>query len=227
MVYATEPHAFDHQRTELLETLASDLGLGLDRLRSLHALEQKTAEVEEQNARLQGVFDSQFDPFVLLETVRDEAGNPVDLRYVAVSDATLEFNRLTRDADDRAHPPELFPGQQADGSLAGYLNVVATGVPIVMDDFEYFHEPRQETVRLDIRAVKSGDGVAITFRDVTARHAAAAALPRARSATGSSPCMRPTWSGRPSPASASRGRPSPSPRSSAGNRRRSSAGLSS
>ncbi len=45
MVYAAEPNAFDRQAQELLETLASDLGLGLDRLRSLQALEQKTAEV--------------------------------------------------------------------------------------------------------------------------------------------------------------------------------------
>jgi diguanylate cyclase (GGDEF)-like protein/PAS domain S-box-containing protein len=169
MVYATEPNAFDRQAQELLETLASDLGLGLDRLRSVQALELKSAEVEEQNARLQGVFDSQFDPFVLLETVRDETGAPVDLRYVAVSDATLEYNRLSRDQMIGHTIAELFPGQVTDGSLAGYFSVVETGVPIVMDDFEYFHEPRQETVRLDIRAVKSGDGVAITFRDVTQR----------------------------------------------------------
>jgi len=169
VVAATEAHAFDDRAATLLTTLASDLGLGLHRLRSVTALARTTTEAEEQNARLQGVFDSQFDPFVLLETVRDASGAPVDLRYVAVSDATLEYNQLTR-AQMIGHTiVELFPGQVDDGSLAGYFSVVETGVPIVMDDFEYFHEPRQEMVRLDIRAVKSGDGVAITFRDVTAR----------------------------------------------------------
>ena len=176
VVAAAEPHAFDQRATGLLETLASDLGLGLHRLRSLQALEESSRQLEEQNDRLRGVFDSQFDPFVLLETVHDESGTPVDLRYIAMSDATLEYNRLSREEMIGHTISELFPGQVADGSLAAYLSVVATGTPIVMDDFEYFHEPREETVRLDIRAVKSGDGVAITFRDVTRRHEAAAAL---------------------------------------------------
>jgi diguanylate cyclase (GGDEF)-like protein/PAS domain S-box-containing protein len=176
VVAAAEGDAFDERAVALLETLASDLGLGLHRLRSLRALEQSTLQLEEQNARLQGVFDSQFDPFVLLEAVRDDSGTAVDLRYIAMSDATLEYNRLTREEMLGHTISELFPGQVNDGSLAAYLSVMETGAPIVLDDFEYFHEPRQETVRLDIRAVKSGDGVAITFRDVTQRHEAAAAL---------------------------------------------------
>ena len=67
MVYAAEPHAFDEQA----QRPAGDAGLR-PRPRAwiasaaLRALQQKTAEVEEQNARLRGVFDSQFDPFVLL-----------------------------------------------------------------------------------------------------------------------------------------------------------------
>ena len=52
MVYATEANAFDERARELFETLASDLGLGLDRLRSIRALEEKTAEAEQQRARI-------------------------------------------------------------------------------------------------------------------------------------------------------------------------------
>jgi len=176
VVAAAEPRSFDDRATHLLETLASDFGLGLHRLRSLRALEEATRAAAEQSARLRGVFDSQFDPFVLLEAVRDETGAAVDLRYIAASDAALEYNQLTREQLIGHTIGELFPGQKDDGSLAGYLSAIETGVPVVLDDFEYFHEPRQNRVRLDIRAVKSGDGVAITFREVTARHEAAAAL---------------------------------------------------
>ncbi len=52
MVYATEANAFDQRAQELFETLASDLGLGLDRLRSIRALKGKTLEIEEQRARI-------------------------------------------------------------------------------------------------------------------------------------------------------------------------------
>jgi diguanylate cyclase (GGDEF)-like protein/PAS domain S-box-containing protein len=52
MVYATEANAFDLRAQELFETLASDLGLGLDRLRSIRALKEKTLEIEEQRSRI-------------------------------------------------------------------------------------------------------------------------------------------------------------------------------
>lgn len=52
MVYATETSAFDDRAQQLLETLASDLGVGLHRLRSIRALSEKTAEIERQSAAL-------------------------------------------------------------------------------------------------------------------------------------------------------------------------------
>ncbi len=176
VVAASDPHTFDGRATELLETLASDVGLGLHRLRSLRALEEATRELETQNARLRGVFDSQFDPFVLLEAVRDDAGHVIALRYAAASDAALDYHGLTRDQLVGHLLADILPGLVADGTHAAYLEVVATGVPLVLDDFPYADDRSGITHRFDVRAVKAGDGVAVTFRDVSARHDAAAAL---------------------------------------------------
>lgn len=176
VVAAAEPHAFDDRSATLLETLASDLGLGLHRLRSVHALTRTTAEVEEQNRRLQGVFDSQFDAFVLLQAVRDEAGAAMDLQYSAVSDAALAFHGLSREEMIGHSLQAVLPGLVATGAHAVYLNVVESGIPVALDDFEYVDDHTGESRRFDVRAVKAGDGVAITFRDVTARAEAARRL---------------------------------------------------
>ncbi len=53
VVYATEPRAFDDKAVHLLEALASDLGMGLERLRGVRALAEKTREAEESRARMQ------------------------------------------------------------------------------------------------------------------------------------------------------------------------------
>ena len=174
VTYANEAHAFDSAAQELLEDLAAEVGLGLERI-------EANRQLRVQRERLRGVFDSYFDPFVLLEAVRDDSGALVDLRYVEASDAACEHNGLTREEMIGSTIIELFPGQRDDGTLAGYFHTIETGEPVILDDYRYFHEPRQEWCRYDIRAVKSGDAVALTFRDVTARHEDRVALERSES----------------------------------------------
>ncbi|MHB1212909.1 MAG: GAF domain-containing protein [Candidatus Nanopelagicales bacterium] len=85
MVYAPDLHAFDDDAHWLMTVLAADLGLGIERLRSM-------GEVRRQRLRLQDALQSQFDPFVLLEAVRDEDGAIVDFRFLEASDAAIDFN---------------------------------------------------------------------------------------------------------------------------------------
>ena len=79
MVYATEANAFDQRAQELFETLASDVGLGLDRLRSIRALKEKTLEIEEQRAR---IAESEARYRLLAE-------NSSDVVWQAYADGTL------------------------------------------------------------------------------------------------------------------------------------------
>lgn len=165
VVHSHDPHAFDTTEMNFLEVLATDLGVGLERLRAVHNL------AGEQD-RLRGMMRGLLEPVVLLDPLRDADGRIVDLVYTEFSDAALAFNHLTREQMLGARLSELFPGQQADGSLAAYINTIESGEPIVMDDVEYFHEVRQESLRMDIRAARSGTGIAIAFRDVTERYVA-------------------------------------------------------
>ena len=111
-----------------------------------------------------------------MEGVRDESGRLVDLRYVEANAAACAYNRLTRDQMIGARLLDLFPGQLEHGPLRQYFHTIETGEPTVLDDCSYGHEILAEDRRYDIRAAKCGDGIALTWRDVTDRHRAAQAL---------------------------------------------------
>ena len=179
MVYAAEPHTFDRAGAgRCWRRWPPTSAWAWTGCAACAPSSRRPPRSRSRTPGCRACFDSQFDPFVLLEAVRDEAGTPVDLRYAAVSDAALEYNGLTPRADDRATPHRAAPRaawrrhasrptsrvvETGRAGRAGRLRVLPRSAPAVAH-------------RFDIRAVKSGDGVAITFRDVTARPAAAQRL---------------------------------------------------
>ncbi|MEI8082850.1 MAG: PAS domain S-box protein, partial [Actinomycetes bacterium] len=146
-------------------------------LRDVHeqVLAQRAVDVEK--GRLQATMDSLLDPHVVFEAVRDDSGRIVDFVYTDANDAACSYNGVERGALVGAHLLDLLPGHQATGLLALYSQVVDTGEPLVLDDFSYELELLGgESRYFDIRAVRVSDGLSYTWRDVTDRHNAAAAL---------------------------------------------------
>ena len=176
VVYVAEPYAFNALAQDLLEGLAADLGYGLRRLRDVESLTRTTQEAIRDRERLQAIFDSQFDPLVLVESVRDDDGTLIDLRYVEANAAAIAYNRLPREQLIGARLLDLMPAMKTEGLLAQYFHAIETGTPVILDDFAYDHELVGEQRRYDLRAARSGDGLAVTWRDISDRHASAASL---------------------------------------------------
>ena len=64
----------------------------------------------------------------------------------------------------------LLPGHASNGLLTAYVSVVDTGEPLSLDDDAYASELADGQTRwFDNRAVKVGDGLSFTWRDVTDR----------------------------------------------------------
>jgi diguanylate cyclase (GGDEF)-like protein/PAS domain S-box-containing protein len=179
-VYAEETGAFDDLALLLLEDLAADLGYGLARVRQGVQLRDLVQVAESGARRLRATLDSLLDPFVLLESVRDEAGRLVDLRYADANDAGVGYNRRPREELIGATMLELFPGLFSNGPLASYFEAIETGEPMILDDVPYGNEMFGETRYYDLRGVKNGDGLALTWRDVTERKRAAQELSDSR-----------------------------------------------
>jgi diguanylate cyclase (GGDEF)-like protein/PAS domain S-box-containing protein len=179
-VYAAEPGSFDDLALTLLEDLAADLGFGLSRLRAAARLEEALAEQEQGASRLRATLDSLIDPFALLESVRDEQGRLVDLRYVDANDAGVAYNRMSREELIGSTMLTLFPALLHSGPLAAYFHAIETGEPMVLDDVPYVNEMFGTMRYYDLRGVRTGDGLALTWRDVTERRLEAEELAASR-----------------------------------------------
>ncbi len=128
-------------------------------------------------ATLQAAIDSMLDPYAVLQAVRGSDGTIVDFHYLIANDAACRFNQRSSEQLIGASLREIHPEVTSSGLFDAYLAVVETGEPLVLDDWSY----RQELLggeerRYDVRAVRIGDAVGQTWRDVTDRYRDAQAL---------------------------------------------------
>jgi diguanylate cyclase (GGDEF)-like protein/PAS domain S-box-containing protein len=115
------------------------------------------------------VFAATIDPIIVLGAVRDDAGSIVDFEYLDANPAACAYNGLARDDLVGRRMLDLFPGL-ADTQLEVNRRVVETGEALAIDAQTYANEIFDGDQRYyDIRAVKLGDGLLYTWRDVTER----------------------------------------------------------
>jgi diguanylate cyclase (GGDEF)-like protein/PAS domain S-box-containing protein len=136
----------------------------------IQAVVQARTALENERARLRATVDSLLDPHVMLEAVRDEKGRIVDFLYADANEAACRYNRL-----DRAHFVgrrllELLPAHTSSGLLDMYREALESSRPLVLNDFVYPHEILAEDRRYDIRAIRVGNALSFTWRDVTDRY---------------------------------------------------------
>lgn len=122
------------------------------------------------------------DPYVMHEAVRDPDGEIVDFRYVAANAAAIADLGLTRQ--------QLFASTllglhvlTGDGILFDqFVEVVQSGEPLILEDFEYPSTPPKGDRRFyDISANRVGDGLGVSWWDVTQRYRSDRAVAKAES----------------------------------------------
>ncbi len=127
-------------------------------------------------ARLRATLDSLLDPHVYLEAVRDAAGGIVDFVFVDANDAACDYNHRSWDEMSGTLLLETLPGHLETGIFAQYVRVVDSGQPLVADGLPYFNEFLRQDRICDVRGIRVGDGLSLTWRDVTERIEAARTL---------------------------------------------------
>lgn len=130
------------------------------------------SELERSQALLRGVLDSMPDPWVLLDPVREPAtGRIVDFVYADANNAACTANGLRREQLLGMSVLELFPDHAPRGLIDAYGEVIRTGRPLALDDDPF--PDRRDPARIrrfDNRAVRIGDQLSLTWRDVTDRY---------------------------------------------------------
>ena len=143
---------------------------GIDSLRDIQAEHDAADALERRSSILRGIIDSLIDPWVLLAAVRDEAGEIVDFEYVDANEAACRHNGVARPDIIGSRLLSVVPEHGPSGIFERYARVVETAEPLTEDDVPFPSPVDGQVGWYDNRAVKVGDGISLTWRDVTDRY---------------------------------------------------------
>lgn len=151
---------------ELIESLIAQAGLALRRARS----EEHLRRAEE---RLRLAQELSLDAFTILDAVRDERGTIVDFRWSFVNPIAGRILRHDPQELIGRQLLQILPGNKGQSDLfERYVRVVETGEP---HDCEVTYEAEGIKGWFRNMAVRSGDGVAVSFSEISERKRAVAA----------------------------------------------------
>ena len=142
------------------------------------AAEQQVEEAHLFQAQAQTLLhatvDSMLTPQMLLEAVRDRAGQVVDFVYRSANLAFCAYRGWEERDIIGQSLLEAQPNLVGAGLIDRYANCVDTGESVVLDDFGLVNAMLDDERRYDIRVVRAGvDLISLTFSDVTERYQAA------------------------------------------------------
>ena len=147
-----------------------------DLVRAQEGLSAALAVADNRGAQLQAILDAQLDPNVTFVALRDDTGNVADLLFVDANETAAAYLGLAREQIIGATLQQTRPAHLGNGLLSRYAEVIATGDTLVLTDFVYVLEQDKGERHFDMRVVRLGDGVTVTWRDVTEQNRAARAL---------------------------------------------------
>lgn len=134
------------------------------------AREHSRRETVRAREELGAVLHSSIDGVMAFESVRDERNEIVDFRWTLMNPAASEIvGRSPGELLGRTMLEEL-PGNKTDGLFDRYRRVVETSQPAQFEH-HYRHDGIDSWFR--ISAVKTGDGFAVGFADITESKVAA------------------------------------------------------
>ena len=131
-----------------------------------HRAREALARSEE---RYRAALAAKIDAHVFLDAVRDDAGRIVDFVYADANAVALAYLGRTKDDLRATTMLQAYPGQRDSGLFDLYVRTVETGEPLVLDETEISSEVQGTTSFFDFRGVRVGDGVSLTWREVTDR----------------------------------------------------------
>ena len=128
-------------------------------------------ESEEARAVLRATCDGIVDPVALLEAVRDSDGHISDLIFREVNPAACTYLQRSRTELLGAPVTRTLPELTGSDLFERYVQAMATGKPVEVEDFRFFSNRFHAMRRFDLRGMPaSSDWLAMIWRDVSERH---------------------------------------------------------
>ena len=123
-------------------------------------------ELRQGRERLNTILNSSFDGMIAYEAVRDEIGRLRDFRFNMVNQAAEKLTGRSADSLIGKSVIEMFPNIIADGLFEKFVQIVEKGASV---DFEQLSTRTEPPRWYRIAGVKLGDGLVISYADITAR----------------------------------------------------------
>jgi PAS domain S-box-containing protein len=138
-------------------------------------------ERREAETRFHTVVEGLLDPLYIMTSIRGDGGDIVDFRWDYVNGAACRMLGLQPGQAIGRNLLEVLPAHRSLGLFDAYRKVVETGEPLVREAFLYRGTVKDMgpiRVGLDIQAIRLGDGLVATSRDITSQMDAEEALHR-------------------------------------------------
>lgn len=142
-------------------------------------LKQAEAALRSSEERFRSSVETMVDGFAILSAVRDNRGQIVDFRYDYINDAGSALNQRSREETVGHTLLEILPIHAENGLLQKYIDLVERGDPLLLEAFDFenhYQDGKRRRIAYDIQAVKMGDGLAVSWRDITPRKLAEESL---------------------------------------------------
>ena len=132
------------------------------------ARKRAEGEVRQSRERLITILNSSFDGMIAYAAVRDETGRLHDFRLDMVNQAAEKLMDRSAHSLVGKRVIEMFPNIVTDGLFAKFVQIVEKGISV---DFEQLSTRTNPPRWYRIAGVKLGDGLVISYADISARKA--------------------------------------------------------
>ena len=136
--------------------------------RNITERKKAEAELRQSRERLNTILNSSFDGMIAYEAVRDGSGKLRDFRFSMINQAAEKMMARPASGILGCSLIETFPNVVNDGLYAKFSHIVEEGAPL---DFEYSSTRTAPPRWYRIAGVKLGDGLVISYADITTRKA--------------------------------------------------------
>lgn len=132
----------------------------------LTARKRTEEQLEKTQARMSAIFNGSLDGVIVFEPIEDQAGVLRDLQFVMINPAAVKLMEVDAAALIRKGLVESFPNTAHDGLFNNLARTIHNGIPF---DEEYLSLRREAPHWYRTSGVKLGDGVVLTYTDITQR----------------------------------------------------------
>lgn len=155
---------FDAEDARILQSLARFAAAAFQITSALDEAAVERSALRESEQKFRTLFEEMDEGFAVCELVRDDAGHPVDFRYIDLNPSIVHHTGMAPETLRGRRATEAFPGRD-HWYVETYAQVVDSGQSVLE---EHYFEHVDRWLRINVFP-RGGDRFAVLYSDITDR----------------------------------------------------------